>query len=214
MKLDSSQNHKRNYVDNDFASILYESKFDKIKPFIKVLCVVAIIVGASYGIFVFTRGNGQEKESSTSQTTSTKSGDKTPVASDGVNIQAATEQAPANNAGSQSQQTKSTATQGNNTVPVQTSTYDPHKCDAQLATYNALKSESDQKKITYDNALAASHDYGYFYDKYGNKIDADREYKKQKAQIDQLMTDWKDGLTASNAAYSKYQSCQGSNLSQ
>lgn len=51
-----SRPHKKptqSVIDNDFASILYESKFEKFKPAFKVLIVLLIVAGLGYGGFAF-----------------------------------------------------------------------------------------------------------------------------------------------------------------
>ena len=204
----------RNSVHDNFSSIMEESWFDKFKPALKVIAMITILVGFSYGAYAWStqdKGVQSGKDSHTPISTSDNSSgsDKVQEVTPNQNSTPTVRESPTTAA-----QDPSVTTGNNSATPSQTSSYDPHKCDPLNDEASSLRAIAEQKKATYDSAFAARQDYGYFYDKYGNQPDAYLAYKTQQAQLDKLQTEWSDALAAGNAAYAKYQSCQSANLTQ
>lgn len=56
--------HKKEYSDNDFTSILEETRFDRIKPFLKCLLVFAVlIVAVGGGVYAYSNFKPSEQNS-------------------------------------------------------------------------------------------------------------------------------------------------------
>lgn len=250
---------QQSYADNDFASILEESRFDRFKPFLKGFIVLLLLVGVVGG-GMYAYSNFKPSEQSGDQAASADSYEdgeqakciakvyeqhETPEEGDlefypkliagydahlacydkypdenspstRLSIESARQEAiDASGAyketylsGTSSNHASSTAnTQSGDSSP---STYDPSKCEPLNSEASKLKQVSDQKRVTYDNAFAVRKNYGYFYEQYGNSIDAQRAYDAQQAQLNLLQTDWNEALNKQNAAYSKYQECRAS----
>lgn len=199
--------------DNDFASGFEDSKFDKFKPALKVLVVAILLVGAAWGVSAYFGStdtkNDTNKNEASNATQQYEESDSPEAAQD---IPAATESTLNDNTGpvSSGSNTQPQSNSDSTSPTSATKAYDPSKCDSLNNEATRLRQTADQKKTTFDNVFAARKDYGYFYDKYGNSIDAQQAYNNQEAQLDLLQTDWQDALNKGNAAYAKYQECRAS----
>lgn len=209
-------------LDNDFSDILHESRFEKKKPmFIALFVVVAIIAAVSWAVFAYL-GQSSHDNAASSKGTSVSNDHK---ATDEMSETSTTEDVPSVNeekptTSPTNNSTQSRANQSSDTSS--SSTYDPSKCNPLKTQADSLKIASDQKKTTYDNAFAASKNYGDIYSEvrseHGDssamyqavKAEADRRYNIQEAKLNSLLTDWQDALNKQNAAYSKYQECRAS----
>lgn len=69
--------HAASHIDSDFASILYESKFEKFKPALKILTVLFILVGLGYGAFAYFSSQSNDRSNRTVDTLQTAEGDNT-----------------------------------------------------------------------------------------------------------------------------------------
>lgn len=65
-----------NFADNDFASILYESKFDKFKPALKVLVVIILIMSAAWGVSAYFGGTDKKNDSNKNYASDTLQSDE------------------------------------------------------------------------------------------------------------------------------------------
>lgn len=208
--------------DDDFASGFEDSKFDKFKPALKVLSVLVLLVGATWGVVAYFGSTDTKNDTDKNYTTDTVQ------QAEDTNSEAQDAEAAKINPDSDIQHsedpTSSNSTQqpsSNGSTPA-TKSYDPSKCEPLNSEATRLRQAADQKKTTYDNAFAASKNYGDIYSavrsEYGNnsvmyeavKAESDRRYNAQEAQINQLRIDWQDALSKGNTAYSKYQECRAS----
>lgn len=57
--------------DNDFSSILYESKFDKFKPALKVLIVIIVLMSAVWGVSAYFVGTDKKNDTNKVYTSNT-----------------------------------------------------------------------------------------------------------------------------------------------
>lgn len=208
----SATNQSSNaFIDNDFSSILYESRFERFKPFLRILIAAIIIVGITCAYFLFFHPSDNSKNlndtytPSASQTgTENEATQDTPGATEATPEQTSQDSNSVSPSGNTQPQGSSS---GGNSMST-TRPYDPSKCEPLNSEATRLRQLADQKKTTYDNAFAARKNYGYFYDKYSNSTDAQQAYDSQEAQLNLLQTDWQDALNKGNVAYAKYQECR------
>ena len=70
----SQPSRQATFIDNDFASGFEDSKFEKFKPFVKVLVALIVIMGIGYGAYVYlgSKANDTTRTADTSDVESTK----------------------------------------------------------------------------------------------------------------------------------------------
>lgn len=208
--------------DDDFASGFEDSKFDKFKPALKVLSVLVLLVGATWGVVAYFGSTDTKNDTDKSYSPDTVQ-QAEDTSSEAQDTEAAKTSPDSNTQHSEDPASSSSTQQPSNSNPTPaTKPYDPSKCEPLNSEATRLRQAADQKKTVYDNAFAARKNYGDIYSavrsEYGNnsvmyeavKAESDRRYNAQEAQINQLQIDWQDALSKGNTAYSKYQECRAS----
>lgn len=215
MQIQNKRHNKRtktlssnSLFDDDFASGFEDNKFDKFKPALKVFIVAILLMSAVWGVSAYFSSTDTENDTNKNYTP-----DTVQQAEDTSNEAQDTEAAKTNSdSDTQRSETPTSSSSShqpsNNSSTPTTKPYDPSKCEPLNNEATRLRQAADQKKTTYDNAFAASKNYGYFYDKYGNSTDAQQAYNNQEAQLNSLQAEWEDALNKGNAAYGKYQECR------
>ena len=59
------------FIDSDFASGFEDSKFDKFKPFIKVLVVILMLAGATWGVSAYFAGTDEKNDTNKTYSSNT-----------------------------------------------------------------------------------------------------------------------------------------------
>ena len=220
MKLDKHnlKSTARQSVDADFAELLHESKFEKIKPSLKVAIVGVLIVATVFGSYLFLTGDRNS-------TPDIKAGHQDSQKEDSSSLTEINKEIAPSETSTQNSSSTDNSPQTNNESPSNSTSssnshYDPSKCDQLNNQATASKQSSDQQKIIYDNTFSARQGYGDIYtvvrSEYGNtsslheaiKVEADKRYKSQEDLIALRMSEWQESLKKSNAAYGQYQECR------
>lgn len=199
-------------IDNDFRDLLHQKKTSKLKVVLIVTGIILLVSLIGWGLFAYY--NQATSNDSTHQNDTPKSvpqNESSPTMNDSEDaVQEATTPPPNSTSPGATQNNSSQHSNNStsNSPPSSTKPYDPSKCEPLNVAATNSRQAADQKKITYDNAFTARKNYGYYYDKYGNSVDAQREYNAQEALLSVLQKEWSDALTASNSKYTEYQECR------
>lgn len=223
MKLDNKlpKQNKEVFVDNDFASGFEDSWFDRLKPVLKVLMVVILLMSTAWGVSAYFSPTDTKIDTNKSYTSDTMQ------QTEDIRTEAQSIEEP-------SADSSSGAQHPDNPVPSDSSTqqltndspapaaksYNLNECEPLNSEAARLRGVADQKKIVFDGMFAVRKNYGDIYsevrNEYGNsstmyevvKVEAEKRYNTQEAQLNQLQAEWQDALNKGNAAYSEYQVCR------
>lgn len=198
-------------IDNDFRDLLHQKKTSKLKIFSVVTGIILLASLIGWGLFASSNETTDEGAIHKSEPSEQMTQDKVTPDNFGENDtqDTATQSPTSTSSGSTTyNSTKPSGSPTNNNPSSDTKPYDPSKCEHLNAAAVSSKQVADQKKTTYDQAFAARKNYGYYYDKNGNSVDAQREYNAQEALLSVLQKEWSDALTASNSKYTEYQECR------
>lgn len=223
MKLNNKlpKQNKKAFVDNDFASGFEDSWFDKLKPVLKVLTVIILLMITAWGVSAYFSPTDTKIDTNKSYTSDTMQqtedirteaqGIEGPNADSNNDMQRPDSFVPSDSSIQQS---------SNDSSATATKSYDPSKCEPFDIEATRLRAIADQKKATFDSAFAVRKNYGEIYsevrNEYGSsstmhevvKAEAEKRYNAQEAQLNQLQAEWQDALNKGNVAYSKYQECR------